>query len=102
MSALWDDRHPFVTAEAFRTSTCTGQEIHSLGGISSALAGMNLLNIREGSETAHVDSNNNTSRFSEDLDRVAWDDRRPFHTAKTFGLSIPSAAPRIIVDPKSA
>ncbi len=103
MSALWDDRHPFLTAEAFRTSTCTGQQIHSLGGISSALAGMNLLGIHDGLESAHVDANNNTSRFCDELDRVEWDDRRPFHIAKTFSLSMPSAAPRIIrvVDSKS-
>jgi hypothetical protein len=99
---MWDDRHPFVTAEAFRTSTCTGQQIHSLGGISSALAGINVLQMHDGFETTHVDANNTSSRFSEDFDRVELDDRRPYHTAKAFGSSIPSAAPRIIVDSKPA
>jgi hypothetical protein len=88
MAPSWDDRHPFATAEVFRTSTCTGEKMNSLGGISAALGDLNMSNIHD-----HVDFNI-TSCLTEitaglpEEKEVLWDDRRPFFTAKNFETKI--------------
>ena len=91
MPPFWDDRHPFVTAETFRTSMCTGQKISSLGGISTALADLDVRDIHENRESDC--SSNIAEKISakrSDQIEILWDDRRPFFTARVFGLGKPS------------
>ena len=93
MAPSWDDRHPFVTAEVFRTSTCTGEKLNSLGGISAALGDLNIVTMHDCAEVKTVNSLPNIRAGLPD-EAVIWDDRRPFFSAKHLGGSISISAPK--------
>mmetsp|Transcript_47982 Transcript_47982/g.127217 ORF Transcript_47982/g.127217 Transcript_47982/m.127217 type:complete len:91 (+) Transcript_47982:66-338(+) len=88
---MWDDRHPFRTAEAFRTSTCTGEKLVSLSANPAATADWE--NDIEPPVSAGVIEKVLDASDPTYENELLWDDRHPFRTAKAFGATLMPRAP---------